>query len=342
MAYEATSVGELTMSQLGCDGLQQPVITIRAHQLLSTVCAKSGLTCPLMASDHARSVLAKVESDPTVTIRLTSDADESPHRRPVLPDADDPHARLAVFNRKRDLDVLQRLGLAPGDVRRARYLYTLLFQRVETPDGICAHSTPGWSGCDQAKSGGYERVREAGWSALVYHRPEADRAAAREAGIERARTADRLFIRPHHLMCMSCWLGGGDGEGTRGNDTLDEIYRRIKGEPDVPITLVEGCCMACECCDGYHPETTRCVHDCGLIRDYHKDLELFCRLGLFPGATLPANELLQLIYERVPATTGICGFGDGQATSREWFVCGGPEGNQGYLAARRRWLDPES
>ena len=61
----------------------------------------------------------------------------------------------------------------------------------------------------------------------------------------------------------------------RGNDTLAEIYRCVKSNPEVQITLVEGCCEACGCCDGFHPETSRCVHACGLIRDYKKDLDVF-------------------------------------------------------------------
>ena len=118
-----------------------------------------------------------------------------------------------------------------------------------------------------ARSGAYERVRAQGWPAVVYSRPAAEREAYRRHGTERIAQAERLFVRPHHLMCLACWYAGGEGASPRPNDTIYEILQRIRREPDVPITLVEGCCQVCDCCDGFHPETTRCVHGGGLIRD---------------------------------------------------------------------------
>jgi hypothetical protein len=97
---------------------------------------------------------------------------------------------------------------------------------------------------------------------------------------------------------------------------------------------VEGNCEACHCCDGFHPESTRCVHACGLVRDYKKDLDVFQKLGLMPGARMNARDLLRLIYERIPSTRDVCGYGDGVVTGQEWQICGGPEGNAGYTKAR--------
>jgi hypothetical protein len=77
------------------------------------------------------------------------------------------------------------------------------------------------------------------------------------------------------------------------------------------------------------------VHACGLIKDYKKDLDVFQKLGLMPGATLPARRIFDLLYERITSTTEICGFGDGIMRSQEWTVCGGPEGNKGYEKARK-------
>ncbi|MBI3947133.1 MAG: hypothetical protein HY321_14505 [Armatimonadetes bacterium] len=313
------------------DGLCRPAICVPARQLLGTVCVLGGAPCPLIAAEEARVVLDRVKADPTAAIRLESDADAVPHYTRLGPAPADPEA---VFNRKRDLDVLQRLGLAPGDTRRARYLYAALFAAIETPDGICAHDTPGWEGCPHARSGAYERVRARGWQGVVYARSAAERAAYRSRNAEQITDGERLFIRPHHLMCLSCWHNGGQGKGPRSNDTLYEVLQRVRRDPDVPITLVEGCCMACDCCDGFHPENGRCVHDGGLIRDYKKDLDVFQRLGLMPGATLPAREAFALLFERVPSTRDICGFGDGVLRSREWTICGGPDGSAGYARTR--------
>jgi len=316
------------------DGLCTPVIVIQARQLLATVCRLGGAECPMLDEARASDILDRVKHDPTVTIRLESNADELPHYS-TLTDADYAATDPAdVINRKRDLDVLQRLGLVPGATRRARYLYELLFKRIDTPDGICAFDTPGWEGCPLARSGAYESIHAKGWKAVVYDRTEDEKAEYRRRNADRIATDDRLFIRPHHLMCLSCWYAGGIGKTPRGNDTLYEVHQRIRKQPDVPLTLVEGPCEACDCCDGYHPETGRCVHGCGLVRDYKKDLDLFQKLGLMPGATLPAREVFRLIFERVGSTRDICGYGDGIVRAEEWRICGGPDGNSGYVKTR--------
>ena len=316
-----------------CD---EPTVEIAARQLLGTVCVGGGADCPLFKKkEDALEVLELVKQNPAVSIRLTSDADRVPHYS-MLEDED--FARLnraGVLDRKRDLDVLQRLGLSPGDVRRARYLYELLLKHVETPDGICAHDTPGWEGCDLARGGAYESVREKGWKEIVYDRTEQDMSEARRESIERIRTDEVLNVRPHHLMCMSCWVGSSGGDGERSNDTLDAIWRRICDDPDLKIRLVEGNCEACHCCDGYHAESTRCVHTGGLLRDYKKDLDVFQRIGKMPGDIVNAREILEVIYEEVTDTTEVCGYGTGEATSNEWSVCSGPTGNVGFAKARK-------
>ena len=318
------------------DGLSDPAaIEIPARQLLGTACVRGGADCPLFdTGSEADTILARVGSDPSLSIRLTSDADCIPHYS-TLDRADFAALdRDALLNRKRDLDVLQRLGLCPGDTRRARYLYEKLLSTVESPVGICACDTPNWEGCPLARSGAYEHIRGMGWRTLVFDRTETDRANARRQSVERVRNDPVLKIRAHHLMCMCCWVGAAGGEGTRPNDTLDEVYKRICADPDVDVMLVEGNCEACHCCDGFHPDSTRCVHAGGLIRDFKKDLDVLQKLGLLPGATLNARKAVKLIFERIPSTTDICGFGDDVVRGEAWTVCGGPGGNQGYLKAR--------
>lgn len=328
----------MTDNKTADDGLCKAAISMRAHQLLSTVCIVGGAKCPLMEEQKAGETLNALKRDPTVTIRLESNADEVPHFSTLRPRDYSEMDATEALNRKRDLDVLQRLGLLPGDIRRARYLYTLLFESIETPQGICAHDTPGWEGCPLARSGAYESVREKGWQAVVYCRTDEEREEYRKRSIESINSGERLYIRPHHLMCLSCWYAGGEGQSPRPNDTLYEILQRIRREPEVPITLVEGCCAACDCCDGFHPETGRCVHDGGLIRDYKKDLDVLQKLGLMPGATMKARELLELLFQRVKSTREICGYGDGIVRSHEWRICGDPEGNPGYALTRERGL----
>lgn len=327
------------------DGLCKPALEMRPAQLVGMVCVHGGLDCPLLNHEQAAQALALVRHDPTAAIRLVSDCDCVIHHAALYGagagPTPEPGAPVPahVFNRKRDLDVLQRLGLAPGDTRRARYLFELLFDRIPTPDGICAYDTPGWEGCAHARSGAYEAVRGEGWQALVYARSEEEMRAYRERTAAHIARDPRLFIRPHHFMCMACWYAGGENTSPRPNDLIWELYQRITREPDVEITLVEGCCDACDCCDGFHPETTRCVHACGLIRDYKKDLDVLQRLGLAPGATLPAREFLRRLFDEVPSTREICGYGDGIVRSEEWRICGGQDGSPGYekTRAKRPW-----
>jgi hypothetical protein len=320
------------------DGLCNPRLTIPARQLLGLVCRIGGADCPLLTAERAAELLAVLGRDPAAAIRLVSDVDEVPHYT-ALSDADFARVdREALLNRKRDLDVLQRLGLVPGDTRRARYLYELLFERIATPNGICAFDTPGWEGCALARSGAYESVREKGWSAVVYIRPEGERADFRRRNVEQIERADRLFIRSHHLMCIACAYAGGEGGGPRPNDTIYEVLQRIERDPDIQITLIEGTCQVCDCCDGFVPENGRCVHGGGLIRDYKKDLDCFQKLGLWPGDTLPARELFALLFERIPSTRDVCAYGDGIVRSNEWSICGGPEGNPAYEVSRARGM----
>lgn len=317
------------------DGLCKAVITMQARQLPGTVCILGGADCPLIEEQRAQEILDKVKQDPTATIRLESNADEIPHYEDLSREYYPALEPEEVLNRKRDLDVLQRLGLVPGSIRRARYLYELLFKRVETPDGICAYDTPGWEGCPLARSGAYESVRAQGWQVVVHARSDEEMAEYRRRNVERIMNEDRLYIRSHHLMCLACWYAGGKGQEPRPNDTIYEALQRIRREPDVPIVLIEGCCEVCDCCDGFNPATGRCVHSGGLIRDYKKDLDVLQKLGRMPGAAMPARELFDLLFERIESTTEICGYGDDVVMSQEWTICGGPGGNAGYVATRK-------
>jgi len=316
------------------DGLCNPAITMQPCHLLSTVCTLGGAKCPLIDEDKAKEIIGRLKVDPSISVRLVTDVDEIPRYTRLKKEDHDSPDRKDVLNRKRDLDVLQRLGLAPGDTRRARYLYELLFARINTTLNICSYDTPGWEGCELAKSGAYEKIHSKGWQAVVYQRSKDEMSEFRKRNENDIKTSPGLFVRPHHLMCFSCWYDGGKGQTPRSNDTLFEIWQRIKSDPEIPVTLVEGTCMACDCCDGFHPLNGRCVHSCGLIRDYKKDLDVFQKMGLMPGATMKAREAFTLLFEKVTSTREICGFGDGIVRSEEWKICSDPQGNPGYARTR--------
>lgn len=320
------------------DDLMHPRLDLGPGQLLGLVCTLGGARCPLIGEQEAHQVLALLREDPTVAIRLTTTLDELPHYTLLTPE-DQAAWQASALDRKRDLDVLQRLGLMPGDTRRARWLFELLFQRIPTPAGLCAHDTPGWEGCPLATSGAFETVHARGPHAIIFRRPQDLKDEARRLSAERIASDPVLHMRAHHLMCLACWYDGGDGPlSQRPEDTIWELWQRLRRDREVLIRLVEGCCEVCFCCDGYHPATTRCVHGGGLIRDYKKDLDVLQKLGLQPGATLPAREFLDLLFARIASTTEICGYGDGVVRSDEWYVCGGPEGCPGYVRTRETGL----
>jgi hypothetical protein len=98
------------------------------------------------------------------------------------------------------------------------------------------------------------------------------------------------------------------------------LLRRMRQEPDIPVTLTEGCCMVCDPCYQYHEGEHLCYH--GHIKNTLRDLMLLERLGLPPGATLPAREVYRLIHERLDTLKDICGWRDGTNTAPFWSPCG--------------------
>ena len=115
-----------------------------------------------------------------------------------------------------------------------------------------------------------------------------------------------------------------------------EILHKIRNNPDIPVTLVEGICMICDPCSGYHVERNLCMH--GFVRTQLRNLMVLRKLGVAPGATLKASDLFELLFERIKTAREICGWGDMQTTSPIWGVCGGAtRGN--YERVRERGVE---
>jgi hypothetical protein len=328
------SISEIKPNIIKNSGISNHDIEIRPYHLLKSVCTLGGLECPLHGKEIVKELVSRIKQDPTLRIKLVSNVDEIPYYKNDYRQID----KQDVFNRKRDLDILQKLGLIPGDIRRARYLFELLFQRITTPYGICSFDTEGWQGCQFATSGVYEIIRNRSFSAMVYLRGDEERNSYKKSSVNEIAKSDTIYIRPHHLMCMCCHYDAGKGNSPSNADNLYEILKRIQEKPDINITLVEGCCMVCDPCDGYDPKTGLCVHAGGLIRDYKKDLDVLQKLGLMPGATMQAKELISLMFERIGSTKDICGYGDGIITAYEWSICGGADGNEAYSRTREKGI----
>lgn len=69
------------------------------------------------------------------------------------------YAGCHLRDRKKDLEVFQRLGLVPGDVLPAEKLISLIYDKLPTVKGICeygASTSPEWDACSGVYSGMYE------------------------------------------------------------------------------------------------------------------------------------------------------------------------------------------
>ena len=183
--------------------------------------------------------------------------------------------------------------------------------------------------------------RARGLDALLPRRPAEDKAQAKQDSVAAIRAAGTLSIRPHHLLCLSCFHRGRAAADIAPipEDNLAEVIEAMQARPDLPVRLVRGCCMICPPCSRYEPETNRCLGGRSMaLRDQLKDLAVLRALDLDYETVLPARDLLRRLYRAIPSTTEICGYGDGIARSPEWSVCSGPDGNPGYPLARAMGL----
>jgi len=275
-------------------------------------------------------LLAGVSKDPylPLTLRATT---SGPYRE-LNPSDGSPET---LESRRRDLMLLQRLGLVPGDSRPAICLLQRVLETIESIADL-AHSPE--------MAAHYERGRARGLGAIIPSRSTEEMAGAKATSAKALLAAAGLRFRPHHLLCMCCFYGRRIDQGLApiAEDNLYEGIAAMQGNPEIPVTLVEGPCDICPPCPGFDPQAGVCraAQSMGL-RDELKDLQVLHLLGLEYGDTLPARDLLRRLFAMVTSTTQVCGYGTGVTTAPEWRVCGGPEGSAGYPRARKDGLGVE-
>jgi hypothetical protein len=303
----------------------QPV-SIRPYQLMCLVCR--GATAEPDAYDHAGrldELAALIRAHPEQPLTLRCNVDSVYAWQNPGPEWDTSEGTL--FNTKRDLDVLRALGLVPGDTRPALELMTRLITKIPVCRGICGYGTvtaPEWKGCRWAASGNYEAGVSRGVAALTPPRSVDDKARCKAISCTELYAADRLRIRPHHLLCMACFQGGKTDLAPIAEDNLFEAIDAIQKKPDIRVELISGPCMICPPCSTYDPQTGWCIGGNGMgLRDEKKDLDTLQRLGLKYGDIRSARELYELLFARIGATLEICGYGDGRVESYEWTICPG-------------------
>ena len=318
------------------------VVEVRPYQLMCILCRIGKGSSGDPGDDRLDQILAAVQSDPKTPIRLRLNTESVYGYMNPGHAEDSPEGKL--FNAKRDLDIIQKLGLVPGDTRPAVDMFERVFLNLTTAKGICGYETltaEAWRGCPRADSGNYEKGHALGLQAVVPPRDEDEKARFKKTSVQDVYQAKTLRIRPHHLMCMSCFYGARiENLAPIKEDNLFELIDVIQKDPDIPVTLVPGCCMICPPCSRYDLETNLCLGGRSVaLRDQKKDLDTLQKTGLKYGDTLPAQKLYKLLYERIPSTQDICGWGDGEQRSPEWSICGEPqgatpEGREAYRKAR--------
>ena len=312
-------------------------LDVRPYQLLCVICRLGAQPAdPYYFPERLDEILAWVRGDSgrPMTLRCNADsvyAYQNPSRRYDTPEGE-------LFNDKRDLDILQRLGMAPGATRPGIELFRRIGQEIASCRGICGYdgvTSEDWRGCRLAASGNYERGYALGAGAVVPPRAAEERAAAKRDSCAAMYRAAVLRIRPHHLMCMTDFQQGQTELKPIAEDNLFEATDIMQKNPEIPVQLVAGPCMICPPCTPYCPGTNLCIDGSAMgLRDQKKDLDVLQILGLRYGDVLPARRLLQRLYSRIQSTVQVCGYKDGVLRSPEWRVCGGPNGDARYLKGR--------
>ena len=318
-------------------------LRIRPYRLLCTVCATGRLTQPDSATAE---LLGAIRACPDRPLQLVCDAGGVYAWQD--PGAAGDSGEGSDSNRKRDLDILQRLDLPPGAILPARTLLHRVLKAITTTDGLCGQrdaADSGWAGCARAASGDYELGRAKGVAAIIPARDRAEMEAEKQRSIEALRSAEQVTIRPHLLMCAVCQYGAGV-RPPLAEDNLPELLQVILTErPDLPITMSRGAdWMMCAPCPNRVPQLNACVNVAGSggLSNEKRDLDLLRVLGLGYGTTMPARALYLLLLERVPSTAPICAR-DNPPLSVWWDPCGehnhaDPRGNEGYRKGRTALL----
>ena len=306
-------------------------LDVRPHQLMLIV-SKIGSGCKDDLGDaRLTEILRAARENPSlpVTLRCPVTTNYSYQNPTEIKEA----SADKLFYARCDLKIVQRMGMVPGATRPAIEIFHRLLDGVEKAQGIFCFdeiTSETWKGLGQ-EGCNYDKGRAMGLQAVI---PARDKKEQEQFKVDSAKLmyeSGTLRIRPHHLMCMTCFYGG-QKFAPIAEDNLFEAIHIIQANPDIPIELVRGPCMICPPCHLYCPSSNRCISPHAMaLRDELKDLDVLQILGLKYGDVLNARELYTRLYDKVHSTAPICGYGDDIVRSPEWSIC---EGNPAYAKAR--------
>jgi hypothetical protein len=336
-----------------------PPVEVRAHHLLCAVCVRGGCRNPPPGKRAIDKLLQTMWEFPYVPLRIMADVDVTrghffdayQGRGGTLPSRFRQRSADHVW-RRLDLEVCRVLGIPPNSTLQPYHLYIILFSRRPTLEGLCrtgSELSTAWPRCPHATRGYYEKIagtphcgleqqtvdgeKLAGRGLWAMIRPRTRKemlAAKKESADYILNKATRLYIRPNHLLCILCRM---DREDPLIEDNLIELRKRMEKDPDIPVTVSEGCCMVCDPCNVYHPGEHLCYH--AHFKNTLRDLMFMEKLGIAPGTTMPARKLYALIYRRLKSLKDVCGWRDGTNYGPLWTPCGGYQGTILEEARRR-------
>ncbi|MCM8817624.1 MAG: DUF1284 domain-containing protein [Candidatus Omnitrophica bacterium] len=331
-------------------------LTLRPSQVLCLICGlgkkPSGLEDPQLLK-----ILETIEKNPDIPVTLCCNAGD-------IFSFQNTGERQPFIERKRDLDILQKIDLVPGITLPARILVIRILNKIKSLKGICI--IDGKPACQDAEKRYYEKSRKLQLSLIVQYCNEYSKSylaqRAKNQGIRiiiPPRTVDDLEkskrdslqamyeakyrgirVRPHLFLCSVCQFGS-EVKPTQAYDNLPELLQLVIKEKDVKITLVEGAdWMMCAPCPSWTKENY-CVHSlgkCGLSNQL-RDMRVLQKLGIDYGTTIEARRLYKMILDKIPSTLEICRF-DNPSNSLWHSGCGKRKTNSpDYVKGREKLME---
>ena len=112
-----------------------------------------------------------------------------------------------------------------------------------------------------------------------------------------------IVLEPYQIMCLICEVGR---KGKR-NETFENILEKIRKNPVIPITLQ--CNVSSIYAFQNHLKEN--ISESGERHKKRQNLYVLQRLGLVPGATCPATDILSRLLKNITTSTEICGHEEG-------------------------------
>jgi hypothetical protein len=318
--------------------LSAEILDVRPFQIMCLICWLGRQDDKKPNAEKHKLLFSRLHKKPLQLIRLCCNVDAYYHYQ--NPGADDNTPEGGWFNVKRDLDIMQKLGLVPGDTRPAHELFNRFSEKIKDTGNICGFkgcSIKTWEGCAFAGCGDYEAGLAKNITEKIFPpRSSEELDNEKEKGIAEIQKARILNLIPMHLMCLACFHKDGGGLGPIKDDLLFEVWEKIRETPEIPVRIVRKDCMICKSCKVFNPNLKMCVHGGKIgaeLRQLHKELNILQTLGLEFDDILPANKLFKLVKDKIPSNYKICAYDSGVITSCEWNICCceiKPEGTKNY------------